>query len=242
MTLQTRCLGLDPELVDYSEALELQRTLHAEVLAGRAPSTLLMLEHADVYTAGKRTEPADRPKDGTPVIDVDRGGKITWHGRGQLVGYPIIRLRDRAAVKDYVCAMEGALITVLAGDFGITGRRVEGRSGVWITDGATEKKIAAVGIRVHQSVTTHGFALNCSNDLSPFENIIACGIADAGTTTITAELGRTVTPTDVVERVTAQMKQSLLPFTSAAPQSALGEDVDVVSACNTSQPKEGIPS
>lgn len=242
MTLQTRHLGFDPELVDYAEALQLQRRLHAQVLADQAPSTLLMLEHEDVYTAGKRTEAADRPKDGTPVIDVDRGGKITWHGRGQLVGYPIIKLRDRALVKDYVCALEGALITVLAEGFGITGRRVEGRSGVWITEGTIDKKIAAVGIRVHQSVTTHGFALNCSNDLSPFDNIIACGIADAGTTTISAELGRTVTPSEIVDRVTAQMQQALLPYTSAPQQTTAGADADGVSVCNTSQPKEGIPS
>lgn len=242
MTLQTRLLGFDPQLVDYAEALELQRRLHTDVLAGRASSTLLMLEHADVYTAGRRTAPEDRPKDATPVIDVDRGGKITWHGRGQLVGYPILRLRDRALVKDYVCALEGVIISVLAEDFGIIGRRVEGRSGVWITDGPIEKKIAAVGIRVHQSVTTHGFALNCSNDLTPFANIIPCGIADAGTTTISAELGRTVTPADVVGRITAEMQKVLVGFTSEDPRTAQGAEADAVSACNTSQPKEGIPS
>src|SRR5699024_10544439 len=197
MTLPTRSLGFDPDLVDYAEALRLQRTLHAQVLAGGAPSTLLLLEHADVYTAGRRTGPQDRPKDGTPVVDVDRGGKITWHGRGQLVGYPILKLRDRAMVKDYVWALAQAIITVLAQDFGIRGERVEGRSGVWITGDPADRKIAAVGIRVHQSVTTHGFALNCSNDLGPFTNIVPCGISDAGTTTISAELGRTVTPADI---------------------------------------------
>lgn len=242
MNLPTRYLGFAPELVDYAEALTLQRSLHAQVLGAAAPSTLLLLEHADVYTAGKRTDPEDRPKDGTPVIDVDRGGKITWHGRGQLVGYPILKLRDRALVKDYVCALEQAIITVLAEDFGLTGERVDGRSGVWITGGGADRKIAAVGIRVHQSVTTHGFALNCSNDLAPFSNIVPCGIADAGTTTISAELGRTVTPADVCERIAAELQRTLPNYivseeNAPSPQCAEGR-----SAESLSQPKEGTPS
>lgn len=242
MKLPTRCLGFDPELVDYAEALDLQRSLHAQVLDGQAPSTVLLLEHADVYTAGKRTEPQDRPKDGTPVVDVDRGGKITWHGRGQLVGYPILKLRDRALVKDYVCALEQAIISVLAEDYGIAGERVEGRSGVWITDGPTDKKIAAVGIRVHQSVTTHGFALNCSNDLSPFSNIVPCGISDAGTTTVSAELGRTVTPADISESIAAELARTLPRYTSSEESAPSDQNAEEPSACSTSQPKEGIPS
>ena len=242
MELPTRTLGFDPELVDYAEALQLQRSLHAQVLDGQTPSTLLLLEHADVYTAGKRTEPQDRPKDGTPVVDVDRGGKITWHGRGQLVGYPILKLRDRAMVKDYVCALEQSIISVLAADYGIRGERIEGRSGVWITGGGTDKKIAAVGIRVHQSVTTHGFALNCSNDLGPFANIIPCGITDAGTTTISAELGRRVDPAHVVDSLTAELQQTLPRYTAPGGDSPLGDDAEEISACSTSQPKEGIPS
>lgn len=207
--LHTRYLGFDPELVDYTEAWEHQRDLHTKILEGRANSTLLLLEHADVYTAGKRTEPQDRPQDGTEVIDVDRGGKITWHGKGQLVGYPVLHLRDRSLVKDYVCTLENVIMTVLAEDYGIRGSRVEGRSGVWLTDGPVDRKIAAIGIRVHQSVTMHGFALNCSNDLSPFGNIIPCGINNAATTTVSAELGRTVTPAQVVGRIAEELQDRL---------------------------------
>lgn len=207
--LRTQYLGFDPELVDYTWAWEYQRQLHEQILEDKAESTLLLLEHADVYTAGKRTEPQDRPKDGTAVVDVDRGGKITWHGKGQLVGYPILQLRDRSAVKDYVCTLENVIMTVLAQDYGIQGRRVEGRSGVWLTDGPVAKKIAAIGIRVHRSVTMHGFALNCSNDLSPFGNIIPCGITDAATTSISAEIGRTVTPAQVVGRIAEELQTEL---------------------------------
>lgn len=242
MDLQTRRLGFDPNLVDYAEALQLQRQLHADVLSGRAPSTLLLLEHADVYTAGKRTEEQDRPQDGTPVVDVDRGGKITWHGQGQLVGYPILKLRDRALVKDYVCALEQAIMTVLREDYGINGRRVEGRSGVWITEGTVHKKLAAVGIRVHQSVTTHGFALNCSNDLAPFTNIVPCGITDAGTTTISAELGRSVSPVDVVDRIESVLQATLAHFISAEHLDAAGQGVDSQPSCRAPQPTEGLSS
>lgn len=207
--LRTRRLGFDPDLVDYEQAWEYQRQLHTEILEGRAESTLLLLEHADVYTAGKRTEPQDRPADGTAVVDVDRGGKITWHGKGQLVGYPILHLRDRSAVKDYVCTLENVIMRVLAQDYGIHGTRVEGRSGVWLTDGPVDRKIAAIGIRVHQSVTMHGFALNCSNDLSPFGNIIPCGISNAATTSISAEIGRTVTPAQLADRITEELLEEL---------------------------------
>jgi len=242
MELPTRTLGFDPELVDYAEALQLQRSLHAQVLDGQTPSTLLLLEHADVYTAGKRTEPQDRPKDGTPVVDVDRGGKITWHGRGQLVGYPILKLRDRAMVKDYVCALEQSIISVLAADYGIRGERIEGRSGVWITGGGTDKKIAAVGIRVHQSVTTHGFALNCSNDLSPFSNIVPCGLTDAGTTTVSAELGRTVTPAEISDSIAAELGRTLPRYTSSEENARSDQHAEERSSCSSSPSKEGIPS
>ncbi|WP_425577222.1 lipoyl(octanoyl) transferase LipB [Nesterenkonia rhizosphaerae] len=241
MTLETRRLGFAPSLVDYTNAWDLQKQLHEEVLAGQKPSTLLLLEHADVYTAGKRTEAEDRPKDGTPVVDVDRGGKITWHGRGQLVGYPILHLRDRALVKDYVCTLEAVIMKVLSEDYGITSSRVEGRSGVWITGGAQDKKIAAVGIRVHKSVTMHGFALNCSNELDPFENIIACGIRDAGTTSITAELGRTVTPADVVDRIEAELAAALPSYIYSGEQPpSSSDDEPLLTACSISQPKEGV--
>jgi lipoyl(octanoyl) transferase len=186
--------GLSANSVPYSTALADQRALHAEVASGRAPDTVLLLEHEPVYTAGKRTEPGDRPSDGTPVIDVDRGGRITWHGPGQLVGYPILRLPEPLDVVAYVRRLEELLIAVLA-EFGVPGERVEGRSGVWLrgTD-----KIAAIGIRVADGVTMHGFALNCSNSFEPYERIVACGLADAGVTSISAELGREVVPADVV--------------------------------------------
>ncbi len=193
--------GLSANSVSYSTALERQRALHADVASGRAPDTVLLLEHPSVYTAGKRTEPEERPRDGTPVVDVDRGGKITWHGPGQLIGYPIVRLAEPVDVVAYVRRLEQLLIDVIAG-FGVHGERVRGRSGVWIPRAhGTHDKIAAIGIRVAEGVTTHGFALNCSNDLEPYAKIVACGIRDAGITTLSRELGRTVTPEEVVDEV-----------------------------------------
>nr|WP_281366434.1 lipoyl(octanoyl) transferase LipB [Nesterenkonia xinjiangensis] len=216
MDLAFRRLGLHPDLVDYAEALAIQRQLHTDVLADQSPSTVLLLEHQDVYTAGRRTEPEDRPKDGTPVVDVDRGGKITWHGRGQLVGYPILKLAKRAMVKDYVASLEELLIRVLRREYGITSTTVEGRSGVWLVDGGRDRKIAAIGLRVHRSVTMHGFALNCSNSLTPFENIVPCGISDADTTTISAEVGEEIAPADVVDAVAAELAAELPRFLGGA--------------------------
>lgn len=210
MTFETTVLGLDPHLVDYLEGLEHQRRVFDAVSAGTRPDTLLLLEHAAVYTAGKRTEPHERPAegDGTPVIDVDRGGKITWHGPGQLVGYPIRRLADPKDVRLYVHQLEAALIEVLA-DLGIESGRIEGRSGVWLAGegAAPARKVGAIGIRVHEGVTMHGFALNCSNDLGPYERIVPCGIADAGVTTISQELGRTVTPEALAAPVEAALRK-----------------------------------
>jgi len=201
--------GLSANSVSYSTALERQRALHADVVSGRAPDTVLLLEHPSVYTAGKRTEPHERPPGGTPVVDVDRGGKITWHGPGQLVGYPIVRLADPIDVVAYVRRLEGMMIGVLA-DHGIVGTRVEGRSGVWIErPGRPADKIAAIGIRVADGVTMHGFALNCSNDLEPYRAIIACGIRDAGVTTMSRELGREVPPADVVPDVVRRFEDAL---------------------------------
>ncbi len=194
--------GLSANSVPYLDALEQQRALHSAVVDGRAPDTVLLLEHESVFTAGKRTEPDERPSDGTPVIDVDRGGKITWHGPGQLVGYPILHLAEPIDVVGYVRRLEGMLIDVLA-ELGVDGHRVDGRSGVWVSTDGPDAKIAAIGIRVASGVTMHGFALNCSNDLAPYERIVACGIRDAGVTTISRELGRVVTPQDaapVVQR------------------------------------------
>jgi lipoyl(octanoyl) transferase len=192
--------GLSANSVPYLEALQQQRDLHAAVVAGLAPDTVILLEHPSVYTAGKRTEASERPTDGTPVIDVDRGGKITWHGPGQLVGYPIVHLIEPIDVVGYVRQLEAVLIDVLTG-LGVPGVRVEGRSGVWIVGDGPDRKIAAIGIRVAEGVTMHGFALNCSNDFEAYEHIVACGIRDAGITSISQVLGRTVTPADVVPLV-----------------------------------------
>jgi len=193
--------GLAPDLLPYPEALALQRSIHSAVVEGTRPDTVLLLEHPSVYTAGTRTEASERPDDGSPVIDVDRGGKITWHGPGQLVGYPILRLHDPVDVVAYVRRLEELLIDVIA-HFGVIGVRVAGRSGVWIVDGAREEKIAAIGIRVAGGVTMHGFALNCSNSLDAYEHIVACGIRDAGVTTISRESGGQVTPADAAAVVT----------------------------------------
>jgi lipoyl(octanoyl) transferase len=188
--------GLSANSVPYMTALELQRATHRAVVEGSSPDTVILLEHPSVYTAGKRTEDSERPKDGTPVIDVDRGGKITWHGPGQLVGYPILHLTEPIDVVGYVRRLEGMLIDVIA-EFGIESGRVEGRSGVWIGN----EKIAAIGIRVASGVTMHGFALNCSNAFDAYDSIVACGIADAGVTSISRQLGRTVTPEEVAPLV-----------------------------------------
>ena len=203
-------------LVPYEEAWEMQRVLHAQRVDSAAPDTMLLLEHPSVYTAGRRTESHERPFDGTPVIDVDRGGKITWHGPGQLVGYPIVALPDPVDVVAYVRRLEAALIEVCAG-FGLTAGRVEGRSGVWVPADEPgpgsrfrpERKVAAIGIRVARGVTMHGFALNCDPDLSAFGSIVPCGIPDAGVTSLSAELGRDITVADAIEPVTAAMRAVL---------------------------------
>jgi len=192
-------LGFDPDYVDYMSAWDRQRELHASVVAGDEPDTVLLLEHATVYTAGKRTEPHERPFDGTPVIDVDRGGKITWHGPGQLVGYPIVKLPSPLDVVAHVRRLEEVMIRVCA-DLGVTAGRIEGRSGVWIDadELRPDRKIGAIGIRVSQSVTMHGFALNCDCDLSWAQVIVPCGIADAGVTSLSRELGRDVSVGEVL--------------------------------------------
>jgi lipoyl(octanoyl) transferase len=190
---------LRPGLVDYVAAWDEQRRIHASVVAGEQPDTIMLLEHPSVFTAGKRTEPADRPFDGTPVVDVDRGGKITWHGPGQLVGYPIVKLPDPIDVVAYVRRTEQLLIDVCA-EFGVTAERVDGRSGAWVRDrnGGPDRKVAQIGIRVAHGVTQHGFAINCDCDLDAFDRFIPCGIRDVGVTSLTAELGRQVTVADVL--------------------------------------------
>ena len=183
--------------VNYNKAWERQRLLHAAVVAREIPDTVWLLEHSPVYTAGRRTESFERPADDTPVIDVDRGGKITWHGPGQLVGYPIVHLASPMDVVSHVRKLEDVLIGVCA-DLDLPTQRITGRSGVWIADELGERKLAAIGVRVAQGVTMHGFALNCNNSQEWVERIIPCGIADAGVSTLSSELGRDVTVEEVL--------------------------------------------
>ena len=213
--LDVQTVGLAPAFIPYPDAWARQREIHADVVSGTRPDTLLLLEHEPVFTAGARTARHERPTDGTPVIDVDRGGKITWHGPGQLVGYPIVRLREPVDVVAHVRRPESILIDVLAG-FGIEGYRVEGRSGVWVRRPLSEDKIAAIGVRVQRGVTMHGFALNCDNSLLPFSQIIPCGISDAGVTTMSEVLGRDVRPADVVDTVIAAFQASFASSEVAA--------------------------
>lgn len=197
-------VGFGADAIDYVEAWELQRTLHEEVVAGQRGDTVLLLEHPPVFTAGKRTQPHHRPADpGTaPVIETDRGGLITFHGPGQLVGYPIVRLPDHVKVVDYVRRVEEAIIAVCR-DLGVTSARVPGRTGVWLKadDRGPERKIAALGIRVRRNVAMHGFALNCDVDLSWYDRFVPCGIDDAGVTSLSQELGRDVTVAEVLPSV-----------------------------------------
>ena len=193
--------GLAPKFVSYQDGLDLQNTIHHEVAGSTREDTVILLEHEPVYTAGKRTEGEELPQDGTPVIETNRGGKITWHGPGQLVGYPIMQLPRPIDVVGYVRWLEQVLIDTIA-DFGLYTERVEGRSGVWAPqpDG-NHVKVAAIGIRVAEHTTMHGFALNCNNSLVPYETIIACGIKDAGTSTLSLLLGREITPAMAAEQV-----------------------------------------
>ena len=216
MSLLIRPLKLGESLIDYQQAWDLQRKIHTSVVAGEVPDQVLLLEHASVYTAGRRTELGDRPIDGTPVVDVDRGGKITWHGPGQLVGYPIVHLPSPMDVVSHVRRLEEVLIGVCT-DFGLETSRIKGRSGVWVADERGERKLAAIGVRVAQGVTMHGFALNCSNTLADFDKIVPCGISDAGVTTLSAELGRPVEPQDILDVVTAQLHRVFDEVTAPKP-------------------------
>ena len=193
-------------VVDYLSAWEMQKQIAEEVLTGKIENTLLLLQHPSVYTAGRRTQLSDRPLDNTPVIDVDRGGKITWHGVGQLVGYPIIKLKNSADVVGFVRELENVLIQV-CGEFGITAQRYCERSGVWVRDEKSDRKIAAIGLRVAKGVTTHGFALNVNPDLSAYLKIIPCGIPDAKVTSLSAELGVQVT----IEQVMPVLQKYICP-------------------------------
>jgi lipoyl(octanoyl) transferase len=195
-------------LIDYQEAWDMQRAIHAEVATDVRPNTLLLLEHPSVYTAGRRTEDSDRPANGTPVVDVDRGGRITWHGPGQLVGYPIVKLLNATELVGFVREIEAALIQVCT-DLGLHTIRIDGRSGVWVKDSKGARKIAAIGVRVTKGVTMHGFALNVNPDLSAFSQIVPCGIADADVTSLELELNRTITIAEVTTLVEQRMIDSL---------------------------------
>ena len=209
--------GLPPGPVEYHAAWEIQRRIHADVVAGERPNTLLLLEHQPVYTAGKLTRDHERPQDGAPVVDIDRGGKITWHGPEQLVGYPIVRLPAPVNVVGFVRALEQALIRVCS-RFNVAADVVEGRSGAWVLrDGEEDRKIAAIGMRVSKMVTMHGFALNCANDLSWAENIIACGIDDAGVTSLSREVQRPVQVADVIDVAEKEMLSLIEERTTARP-------------------------
>jgi len=217
-------VGFGENRVEYEHAWAMQRDLHGRVVAGEAPDTVLLLEHPPVYTAGRRTHPADRPFDGTPVIDVDRGGRITWHGPGQIVGYPIVKLASPVDVVAYVRRLEEALIRV-CDDLGVLAGRVEGRSGVWIAadeqpGGRRERKVGAIGVRVAQGVTMHGFALNCDPDLSWFSRIVPCGIPDADVTSLSAELGRDVTVDEALPLVEKRLDEVGLPGAVSAVAAA----------------------
>ena len=193
-------------VVDYVPTWELQKSIAADLVSGKSENTLLLLQHPSVYTAGRRTEISDRPQNGTPVVDVDRGGKITWHGVGQIVGYPIIQLKNPTDVVGFVREIETALIDLCA-ELGIATERVCERSGVWVKDAKGDRKIAAIGIRVAKGVTTHGFAINVNPDLSAYDQIIPCGIVDAGVTSIAEELGKDVT----IDEVLPLIEKHLLP-------------------------------
>ena len=195
-------------LVAYEEALELQRHFHKEIVAGTRPNSLILLEHPSVYTAGKRTQDFERPSDGAPVIDVDRGGRITWHGPGQIVGYPIVRLAKPTELVGFVRTLESALIEACS-TFGISAQRVDGRSGVWVCDEMGERKIAAIGIRVASGVTMHGFALNVAPDLAKFGKIVPCGIDDAAVTSMARELKREISISEVISIVEEMVSQAL---------------------------------
>lgn len=212
--------GFAPQLVPYEDGLALQQRAVDRITAGTDEGTVFMLEHEPVYTAGRRSDPAEYPNDGTPVVSVDRGGKVTWHGPGQLVAYPVIRLAAGWGVVDFVRALEGALIEVAA-DFGVAGFRVPGRSGVWThpqgdPHDAPPAKVAQIGLHASAGIITHGVAINCSNELTPFESFVPCGITDAGVTTLSELAGRRITPGEVAPALSARLAPLLAECTAPA--------------------------
>jgi lipoyl(octanoyl) transferase len=233
-------------LVDYEQAWERQRTIHGAVAEGTDPDSVLLLEHPSVYTAGRRTEPWERPLGGTPVIDVDRGGKITWHGPGQLVGYPILTLPDPVDVVAYVRRMEGMLIAICA-ELGVPAGRVDGRSGAWVAadERGPERKIAAIGIRVARGVTLHGFALNCNPDMAAYDTFVPCGIADAGVTSLSRETGRDVSVAEVLPIVERHLEMLRIHATTTVDPAATVAAADTTSAAHAhtdSHATAGVPA
>lgn len=229
MTLSFNYVGLLPEHtdpVDYLEAWDLQKSLHSQVVSRERGDTVVFLEHPSVYTAGKRTLPEERPDDGSPVIDVDRGGKITWHGPGQLVGYPLVHLPNTLGVVDYVRRVEEALIRMLA-ELGVHSGRIPGRSGVWLPRDMVrpDRKIAAIGIRVSHDVTMHGFALNVSPDLGAYDHIVPCGISDAAVTSIMRELGSAPTVFECAQLLEPHLRE-LLAFEPCTMSPDVGDPVE----------------
>ena len=203
-------------LMDYEKSWQMQRDIHLEVAEGSRANTLILIEHPSVYTAGRRTDILERPQDGTPVIDVDRGGRITWHGPGQIVGYPIVRLEKRNEVVGFVRNLEEALIATLT-EFGINGISIAGKTGVWIKDEKSERKISAIGVRVAKGVTMHGFALNVSPDLNKFNAIIPCGMPEAETTSMEKELNRTISIAEVTPALEKHMVSALARVSKLEP-------------------------
>ena len=214
-TIENQEIGT--RLIDFHQAWLYQKQVHEQVVAHKRDDTVILLEHQSVYTAGRRTELSDRPVDGTPVVDVDRGGKITWHGPGQLVGYPIVHLPNPMDVVAHVRRLEDVLIGVCQ-EIGLETQRIKGRSGVWISDSAGARKLAAIGVRVAQGVTMHGFALNCSNELTNFNAIVPCGIRDAGVTTLSHEKGELITVADVVDLVSHHLHRVFDDVTAPSSQ------------------------
>jgi lipoyl(octanoyl) transferase len=210
-------IGWGGNAIEYQAAWNLQRDLHQKVVALETPDTVLLLEHPSVYTAGRRTEAFERPVDGTPVVDVDRGGKITWHGPGQLIGYPIVHLPSPMDVVSHVRRLEDVLIGICA-DFDLETSRIKGRSGVWVLNSIEDRKVAAIGVRVAQGVTMHGFALNCNNDLSWFDRIVPCGIRDAGVTTMSKEIGRDISIDDVADSAEFHLHRVFDPIAKVLSQ------------------------
>jgi lipoyl(octanoyl) transferase len=210
--------GFADQAVEYQSAWDRQKLIHQEVVAGTRSPIVALLEHQSVYTAGRSTQPADRPQNNSKVFDIDRGGRITWHGPGQLVGYPIIKLPDPIDIVAHVRRIELLIIDVCQ-ELGLVSQQISGRSGVWVNNGPIPKKIAAIGIRVAKRVTMHGFALNCNNDLSPFREIVPCGIPDADVTSLSEELNRNIGVQDVVPIVEKHIAAGALERKIQKPRS-----------------------